>query len=258
MLEKIAIFNQKGGVAKSTTAVNLAAGLVKFYNKRVLIVDTDPQGHAGAGLGIPVWELQAQIMHVFTGQIQASDAIVSTTHNVDILPSNVLLTDIEIPISGRAGRERILRKALAPVENNYDVIIFDCPPNAGLFSVNALMASNKVIAPVDMSFYGLLAISQIERTLQLIREELEHPIELAGVLATKFDGRNNISKSVLEKLENNFGSQLFKTTIPESVKLREAPSYGQSIFDYDPKGAGAIAYRALIDEVMSAMEVKAA
>jgi chromosome partitioning protein len=175
--------------------------------------------------------------------------IVSTNSGVDVAPSNILLAEEEIPISGRPGRELLLKKALAPVVKQYDFILIDCPPNVGVFAVNALMASDGVIIPVDMSYLGLLGIRGIERALTLIREHLDHPIRVAGVLATRFDGRNNLSKEVFASLTSHFGDQMFKSVIPETVKLREAPSHSESIFEYDPDGAGAKAYRELVEEV---------
>lgn len=252
MVRKLAVFNMKGGVGKSTTAYNLAAGLVKFHQQRVLLVDIDPQGNSAAALGISIWELQSQLKDVLQRQVPLEEVIVTTVAGVDVVPSNILLAEEEIPISGLPGRELLLRKAIAPVANAYDFILIDCPPNVGVFAVNALMASDGVIIPVDMSYLGLLGIQGIERALGMVREYLDHPVQITGALATRFDGRNNLSKEVLASLQGHFSDRMFKAVIPESVKLREAPSYGQSIFDYDPSGSGAAAYRELVDEVVAA------
>ena len=251
MARKIAIFNMKGGVGKSTTAYNLAAGLIAFHDQRVLLIDIDPQGHSGASLGIQVWELEQQLKDVFQGDISIQEAIQETLTGVDVIPSNILLAEDEIPISGRPGREKLLLKAIAPLEDQYDFIIVDCPPNVGVFAVNALMACDGVLVPVDMSFLGLLGIQGIERAIKLIRDELDHSLELIGVLATRFDSRNRLSKEVFQSLQDHFKEALFEEVIPETVRLKEAPSYGQSIFDYDPYGNGAVAYEKLTDKVMA-------
>lgn len=251
MTRKLAIFNMKGGVGKSTTAYNLAAGLVQSHEQRVLLIDIDPQGNSSAALGIPIWELKKQLKDVLQGTTRLQDVMTSTLTGVDVVPSNILLAEEEIPISGRPGREMLLRKTLEPLVEQYDFIVIDCPPNIGVFTINALMASEGVIIPVDMSYLGLLGITGIERALTLVREQLDHPIQITGVLATRFDGRNNLSKEVHGSLKEHFGEQLFKTVIPETVRLREAPSFGQPIFDYDPYGPGAKAYEALVDEVMA-------
>ncbi|NER45713.1 MAG: ParA family protein [Symploca sp. SIO1A3] len=250
MTRKLAVFNMKGGVGKSTTAYNLSVGLAKFHEKRVLLIDIDPQGNSGAALGVPIWELDTQLKHALQRQAPIEQACLTTPHNVDVVPSNILLAEEEIPISGFPGRELLLRKAIAPVVDQYDFILIDCPPNIGVFSINALMASDEVIIPVDMSYLGLLGIKAIERALTLVREALDHPVKIKGVLATRFDGRNNLSKEVLKSLQEHFGSQMFSTIIPETVKLREAPSHGKSIFDYDSNGAGAKAYRQLVEELI--------
>ncbi|MBD2329685.1 ParA family protein [Alkalinema sp. FACHB-956] len=251
MAHKLAIFNMKGGVGKSTTTYNLAAGLVKFHQQRVLLIDIDPQGNSAASLGIQIWQLGPQLKDVLQRQSSIQETIVPTSSGVDVVPSNILLAEEEIPISGLPGRELLLRKAIAPIEKQYDFILIDCPPNVGVFAVNALMAAEKVIIPVDMSYLGLLGIQGIERALTLVREYLDHPIEVAGALATRYDGRNNLSKEVLASLTDHFGDRMFETLIPETVKLREAPSHGQSIFEYDPSGSGAKAYQSLVNEVMA-------
>lgn len=249
MTRRLAVFNMKGGVGKSTTAYNLAAGLVRFKSSRVLLVDIDPQGNSSAALGIPIWQLKTQLKDALQHKIPAEQVVVTTPIGVDVVPSNILLAEEEIPISGLPGRELLLRKALTPVLKQYDWVLVDCPPNVGVFAINALMASDGVIIPVDMSYLGLLGIQGIERALTLVREHLDHPIRIMGVLATRFDGRNNLSKEVLQSLTAHFGDSMLKSVIPETVKLREAPSHKQSIFEYDPNGVGAKAYRELVDEV---------
>jgi chromosome partitioning protein len=244
-----AVFNMKGGVGKSTTAYNLAAGLVKFKEARVMLIDIDPQGNSSAALGIPIWQLEGQLKDVLQRRVNIEQVALATSSGVDVVPSNITLAEEEIPISGLPGREVLLRKAIAPVVKNYDFILIDCPPNVGVFAVNALMASDGVIIPVDMSYLGLLGIKGIERALTLVREHLDHPLQILGVLATRFDGRNNLSKEVMHSLSQHFGERMFKTVIPETVKLREAPSHQQSIFEYDPYGIGAKAYRELVEEV---------
>lgn len=249
MTKTLAVFNMKGGVAKSTTAYNLAVGLVKFKKQRVLVIDIDPQGNAAAALGIPIWQLRLQLKDVLQHKTVIASVVVTTASGVDVVPSNILLAEEEIPISGRPGRELLLKKAIAPVLDKYDFVLIDCPPNVGVFAINALMASDGVIIPVDMSYLGLLGVQGIEHALTLIREQLDHPIAIAGVLATRYDRRNNLSKEVLDALHAHFGDSMYKTVIPETVKLREAPSHGQSIFEYDSNGMGAIAYRQLVEEV---------
>ena len=248
---RLAIFNMKGGVAKSTTTYNLAVGISKFYKKKVLLVDIDPQGNSSASLGVKIWDLETQLKDALQRLTSLKKTIITTSSGVDVVPSNLLLAQEEIPISGLPGRELLLRKALSSVDSEYDWILIDCPPNVGIFTVNALMASEAVLVPVDMSYLGMLGIKGIERTLSLIREHLDHPIEIAGVLATRYDKRNNISVEVFNSLQEHFGEKMCQTIIPETVRVKEAPSYQQSIFDYNPKGVGAKAYRQLVEEVIS-------
>ncbi len=247
----IAIFNAKGGVGKTSTAYNLAVALKRFHDKRVLLIDIDPQGHAGAALGIDIMNLEHRIDEVLLEKITIKDTIVKTASEVDLIPSNILLAEAEIPLSGMPGREVLLRRAVKTISSRYDFILIDCPPNVGMLSINALMTAQKLIIPVDPSYLGLLGIPVIERMLHLIQTRLEHPIEILGVLATRYDQRLNIAKEVLSSLRSRFGDRLFETTIPETVKVREAPSFQVSIFDHAPDSPGAVAYQKLTEEVLT-------
>lgn len=245
----ISIFSQKGGVGKTTTTVNLASALEKDGYK-VLVVDIDPQGNASASLGISTWELDKQVKDILLNKADINDCLITVSDGLKIIPSNILLADQEIPISGQPGRELLLRKALRKLKDKFDFILIDCPPSVGVFSVNALLASQNVLIPVDMSFLGLMGVKSIERTLKLIQDSLEHDIQILGVLATQFDSRNNLTKEVHAELENHFKEKLFETVIPLNVRLREAPSFGKSIIDYDPNSTGAISYQQLAKEVI--------
>ncbi|MCY6494554.1 ParA family protein [Leptolyngbya sp. GGD] len=247
----IAIFNAKGGVGKTSTAYNLAVALKRFHDKRVLLIDIDPQGHAGAALGIDIMNLEHRIDEVLLEKITIKDTIVKTTSDVDLIPSNILLAEAEIPLSGMPGREVLLRRAVKTISSRYDFILIDCPPNVGMLSINALMTAQKLIIPVDPSYLGLLGIPVIERMLHLIQTRLEHPIEILGVLATRYDQRLNIAREVLASLKTRFGDRLFETVIPETVKVREAPSFQVSIFDHAPTTPGAVAYQKLTEEVLT-------
>jgi chromosome partitioning protein len=256
MAQKLALFNMKGGVGKSATATNLAAGLVKFKKKRVLLVDIDPQGTSSASLGLEIWNLSTQLKDILRNQTASElkgllkQTIVATTSGIDVLPSNILLAVEEIAISSLPGRENLLKRALALVETQYDFILIDCPPNIGVFSINALKASEGVIVPVDMSYVGLLGVKGVEYAFSLVENFLDHQVNIIGILATRYDGRKNISRDVLSSLQSRFGERVFKTAIPDTVKISEAPSFGIPIFEHDPSGAGAKAYRALVDEVL--------
>lgn len=254
MANCIAVFNAKGGVGKTSTAYNLAVGLTKFHSRRVLLVDIDPQGHAGVALGVDIAQLKHGIEDVLQERIPIAQAIVTTKMGVDVVPSNIMLAEAEIPISGMHGREILLKRGIASLQDDYDFIIYDCPPNVGILSVNALMASQSVIVPVDMSFLGLMGIPVIERMLDLIRTRMEHPIEILGVLATRYDHRLNIARDALENLKSHFGERLFETVIPETVKIREAPSFQKTIYDHAPRTPGAKSYEQLTQEVMSRVQ----
>lgn len=250
MVHRLAVFNMKGGVGKSTSTYNLAVALARFHHKRVLLIDTDPQGHSAAALGIAVWQLEKQLKDALTGLLPLASVVVNAG-GVDVVPSNLALAEEEIPLSGRPGRELLLRKALAPLLADYDWVLIDCPPNVGVFSINALMAADSVLIPVDMSYLGLLGISGIERALAVVRDQLDHPIQILGVLATRYDGRNNLSKEVLASLKEHFGDKLFEAIVPETVRIREAPSFARTIFDHEPDGAAAAAYRSVAQEVLA-------
>lgn len=249
-VKSIAVFNAKGGVGKTSTAYNLAVALKTFHDQRVLVVDMDPQGHAGASLGVDISALDHRIDDVIQEKVSVEKAIVETEVGVNVLPSNILLAEAEIPMSAMHGREVLLRRALKPVADKYDVILIDCPPNVGILSVNSLMASDYVLVPVDMSYLGLMGIPVIERLLAVIQERLEHPIQILGVLPTRHDNRLNIAKDALEELRSHFGDRVFRTVIPETVKIREAPSHQVSIFAHAPGTPGATAYQELSQEVM--------
>ncbi|KAM3089859.1 ParA family protein [Phormidesmis sp. 146-35] len=257
MAYKIAIFNMKGGVGKSATATNLADGLSRFKGKKVLLVDIDPQGTSGASLGIEIWKLETQLKDVLQSETAAErkkllkQAIVPVCDNrVDVLPSNILLAVEELQISGLPGRENLLKRLLAGIDAEYDFILIDCPPNIGVFSINALKASDGVIVPVDMSYVGLLGVQGVEYAFNLVKNFLDHDVKLLGVLATKFDGRQKIGKDVLIYLQEHFKAAMFKVIIPTTVRISEAPSFGISIFDHDPKGTGSKAYKELINEML--------
>jgi chromosome partitioning protein len=253
-MQVISIFSQKGGVGKTTTTVNLASALQKEGFK-VLVVDIDPQGNASASLGIATWELEKQVKDILLGNADINDCLITVSDGLKIIPSNILLADQEIPISGQPGRELLLRKSLRKLKDKFDYVLIDCPPSVGVFSINALLASNYVLIPVDMSFLGLMGVKSIERTLKLIQDSLEHNIQIIGVLATQFDVRNNLTKEVHQELKNHFEEKLFKTVIPLNVRLKEAPSFGKSIIDYDPSSAGALSYEELAREVIERCKV---
>ena len=257
MAYKIAIFNMKGGVGKSATATNLADGLSRFKRKKVLLVDIDPQGTSGASLGIEIWKLETQLKDVLQSETaterkqRLKQAIVPVCDNrVDVFPSNILLAVEELQISGLPGRENLLKRLLAEIDTEYDFILIDCPPNIGVFSINALKASDGVIVPVDMSYVGLLGVQGVEYAFNLVKNFLDHDVNLLGVLATKFDGRQKIGKDVLIYLQEHFKEDMFKVVIPTTVRISEAPSFGISIFDHDPKGTGSKAYKELLNEML--------
>lgn len=250
MCRTISIFNMKGGVGKTTTAYNLAAGLADFCNQKVLLVDIDPQGNSSASFGIPIWDLKLQIRDVLLRKASIQDTVIPIRENIDVVPSNIILAEDEIPISGLPGRELLLRKAISSIEEQYDFILIDCPPNIGVFSINALMASHEVLIPVDLSFLGLLGLRSIDKALDLIRTALDHPLKITGVLATRYDGRTNVSKEVLQSLRDTFRGKMFSTVIPENVKIKEAPSFSIPVYQHDAKGVGANAYSSLVQEVV--------
>ncbi len=250
MAKIVAILNQKGGVGKTTSAVNLAA-CVGAKGKRVLLADIDPQGNSTSGFGIDKRGTKFSSYNVLTGSCAAADAIISTKfENVDIIASNMNLAGAELEIIDVKNRERLLKNALAPVWEQYDFIFLDCPPSLGLITLNALTAADTFLVPIQCEYYALEGLSQLMATVRQIKRLYNPYIELEGVLLTMYDGRLNLTQQVVAEVKKFFPKKVYATAIPRNVRLSEAPSFGQPILYFDKRSTGAQAYMALAEEFL--------
>jgi len=242
----IAVLNQKGGVGKTTTAINLAAYLAKAGHS-VLLADADPQGNSTSGLGLDKQALSSTLYDVLFSRVTASQATQKINGKLYVLPSNANLAGAEVELVGVAGRELQLRNVLGGLDHDY--ILIDCPPSLGLLTINALAAANYVLIPVQAEYYALEGLSQLLSVVQQVRQALNPGLDILGVLITLFDSRNSLSGQVKQELENYFGAKLFTSVVPRNVRLAEAPSFGRTIIEHDKWSKGARAYKALAREV---------
>ncbi len=247
----ISVVNQKGGVGKTTTIINLAAQFAKYYN--VVILDLDPQGNASSGLGIDKNNLLLSSYDLFNDQKIDIESLIHKTNvaQLFVIPSNINLAGVEISLVNQENREFVLRKILEALALNVDFILIDCPPSLGLLTVNALTASNSVIIPVQSEYYALEGLSQLLQTISIVQGTTNPSLEILGVLLTMYDKRTTLGQEVKAEIEKYFGDKLFKTVIPRNVRLAEAPSHGMTIFDYDRWSKGAKAYKSLAKEILN-------
>ncbi|KJW04076.1 ParA family protein [Rickettsia argasii] len=249
-MKVIAIVNQKGGVAKTTTTVNLATAFAAV-NKKILVIDLDPQGNSSTGFGISQQQRKNTIYQVLTNLIELQDAIISTDiPNLEIITSNTNLSAAELDLTKLKDREYILMKLLAEIKILYDYIIIDCPPSLNLLTVNALVASDEVLIPMQCDFYSLEGLSHLLKTIEIVEKKLNPKIKIAGILFTMYDKRNRLTEQVEDDVRKCLGELVFKTVIPRNIKISEAPSYGQPAIIYDYKCSGAVAYIELTKEIL--------
>ncbi len=247
----IAIFNQKGGVGKTTTNINLAACLA-MRGLKILVLDIDPQGNTTSGLGIAKRSLTYSSYDLLvSGDLDPQETIIQTSvKGLDLIPASVDLAGAEIELVQLEGRERRLKNKLNEIRDNYDYIFIDCPPSLGLLTINALTAVDSVLIPIQCEFYALEGVSQLMSTIELVRKSLNPELVIQGVILSMFDGRTNLSIQVVEEVKKYFGSKLYSTVIPRNVRLAEAPSFGVPISRYDPRSKGARAYEAFAEEFL--------
>ena len=251
MAKTVSILNQKGGVGKTTTAVNLSAA-IGASGKKLLLVDIDPQGNSTSGYGINKREIKNSSYEVLTGEIKASEAIIRTEfEGVDVIPANMNLAGAELEIIDMKNRESILKNSLAEVWDEYDYIFLDCPPSLGLITLNALTASDTFLVPIQCEYYALEGLSQLMATARKIKRMYNPYLDIEGVLLTMYDGRLNLTQQVVGEVKRFFPKKVYSTTIPRNVRLSEAPSFGQPIMYFDKNSKGSIAYAALCDEFLS-------
>lgn len=248
MAKRIAVVNQKGGVGKTTTSVNLAAAMYKA-GKRVLLCDFDPQANSTTGMGVDKAAASHTIYQVILGEAECKKAVQSTRWG-DVLPAHKTLAGAGIEMINLENREFLLKKALEAVGEDYDYILIDCPPSLELLTVNALCAADTILVPVQCEYYALEGLSDLMGTIRIVKKSLNPPLQIEGVLLTMFDGRTNLSIQVAEEVKRHFPGKVYATFIPRNVRLSEAPSHGMPVLDYDPASRGAEAYTALAAEIL--------
>lgn len=246
----LAIINQKGGVGKSTTAVNLAAAL-GAAGKEVLLVDLDPQGNATSGYGIDKRDINQCVYNVLLGETPVEEVILAEVgKGVDVLPSTISLAGAEVELVNEMARENRLKNALGSLRGRYDYILVDCPPSLGLLTINALVAADKLLIPIQCEFYALEGVTKLLDSMKRVKSVLNPSLDIYGIVLTMYDARTNLSKQVVDEVRSFFGDTVFETVIPRTVKLSEAPSYGQPILEYAPENKGTEAYNELAQEVI--------
>ncbi len=250
MGKTIAIANQKGGVGKTTTSINLSACLAEMGN-RVLVIDIDPQGNTTSGLGLNKRKLQSTVYNLLLGQVKTEDVLTkSVVDRVTVIPSHVDLAAAEIELIGIDEKEFLLKKIVDPLRDKYDFIIIDCPPSLNILTVNAMTTADTIIVPIQCEYYALEGLSQLVHTIDLVQRRLNPELEIEGIVFTMYDSRTNLSIQVVENVQKNLKQYIYKTMIPRNVRLAEAPSHGLPITLYDPKSTGAESYRNLAKEVV--------